>query len=127
MAIHTASAALMLVALLSCGPSGTSYTLHKLPSGKEIKLIGIGKIHFSGGEPALALKYETDIPINSQEELLEEVESIWQFFRVDVEKAELRSAIIMANEPPTGFIIKQNQSINFVYKKNNNDQWEHSN
>ncbi len=88
-----------------------------------MKVLGVGKMNFTRGDPALMLKYQTDLDLSNKPELKKEVEEIWQLFRVDVEKVGLKAAIVSANEVPKGMLIKTSKSYNFVYKKNGDGSW----
>lgn len=111
-------------AVTSCAPSGPTYTIQKLPSGKKIKVLSVGKMLFSGGDRALMLKYQTEIPLDNKTALREEVEEIWKYFKLDVEKTDSTSAIISANEPPKGFIVTTNKNYNFVIQKDKDGNWK---
>jgi len=52
--------------------------VHRLPSGREVKVLGVTKMFFSKGDPALMLKYRTDLRLDDQEQLLKEVEEVWR-------------------------------------------------
>jgi hypothetical protein len=94
-----------------------------LKSGNQIKILDITRIYFSGGDPALMLKYETTLKVEELVELKEEVKEIWETFSYDVEKANLKCAVISANEIPQGVIIKQGKAHNFVFEKNVEGKW----
>lgn len=114
----------LLLSLAAC-TSGTAVTVQKLPSGKDLKLLGMGKIEFKESGPALMLKYQTELSIDQKDKMRQEVEEIWPVFRVDVEKAGLSSAIISANTPNKGVaFISTNQSYNFVAKQRSNRTWD---
>lgn len=82
--------------------------MHRLPSGRAVKVLGVTKMFFSKGDPALMLKYRTDLRLDDQEQLRKEVEVVWQSFRVDVEQAGLKAAIINSPEPPKRVLIVTN-------------------
>ena len=63
---------------------------------KQFRITGIGKMNFSKGDPALVLNYETDISIDDKDSLRKEVDTIWETFRKDVEKAQLKVGVIRA-------------------------------
>lgn len=113
---------LFSVGLSGCNP-GPQYQVQRLPSGKELKVLGVGKMFFSGGPPALMLKYRTDLDLDDRSALEREVDEIWQHFRIDVERAGLTSAIISAEDAPKGFIVTSNRSFNFVYRKSADGAW----
>ena len=116
--------ALLVVACLfiaSCSKP-PAYTTRTLPSGRVVKIAGIIKMHFSEGDPALMLKYYTDIDMNDKVSLQAEAEDIWQAFKVDVEKAEMKSAILSANQMPRG-IISKTSGFNFAFKKQQDGGW----
>ncbi len=115
----------MTICLLFSSPScsqSQKYTPKKLPSGRIVKIAGVGKICFSNDDPALMLKYYTDVPITDTGALREEVEDIWQSFKFDVEQSGLKSAIISANEMSTG-IISKTKGFNFVFKTQGDGSW----
>ena len=119
------SLAAMVLALTGCGSADTGYTVHRLPSGREVKVLGVSKMFFSKGDPALMLKYRTDLRLEDQEQLRKEVEEVWQAFRVDVEQAGLKAAIISVHEPPKRvLIVTTNKSFNFVIQKSAAGNWE---
>ena len=93
------------------------------PSEKKIKILGMGPMLFKSGERALMLKYQTDINLDDTVALRKEADSIWQSFRNDVEKADMKIGIIKACEVPKGTLIKANRSYNFVFKKDESGIW----
>ena len=115
----------MTIFLLSCSPN-TQHTIQKLPSGKEIKLISVGKMHFSNDDPALTLKYQTDINIDNIDLLRREAKEIWPVFRVDVEKSGLTSAVITAISQPTTKLLffSSSRSFTFVVTMKDNGTWD---
>ncbi len=80
-------------------------------------------MHFSASAPALVLSYQTDLKISESDALRKEVAEIWRDFRQEVDKAKLNDAIIMANEVPTGGLIKRGQSFNFVFARGKDGAW----
>ena len=119
------SICVLLILLSGCGSTGPQYQLVKLPSGKEVKVLGVGKIFFTQDEPALMLKYQTAMSLDDKFSLQkEEVDEIWDSFKPDVDKAGLQNAIISANEAPKGRFIRHNRSYNFVFKKSNDGTWK---
>jgi hypothetical protein len=108
--------------ITSC-TGGPQYTIQKLPSGREIKVVGITKISFTKGDPALMLSYQTDLPINDLLALRKEAEEIWPVFRINVEQAQLKGAIISARQAPSGIFIKTSRLYNFTIVKHEDDSW----
>jgi hypothetical protein len=96
----------------------------KLHSGKQVLVLGIGRISFTNDSPALMLKYQTELSIDDKESLRREVEEIWEQFKADVEKQGLTQAIIRANEPASGSLIKRNRTFNYIFKKTASGKWE---
>jgi hypothetical protein len=80
-------------------------------------------MNFLQSGPALVLSYQTDLKIDATEGLRREVAEIWQDFRKEVDRARLNSAIIMANEVPTGRFIQQGRSFNFIFAKRPDGTW----
>lgn len=84
----------IMCVLVGCTARQPAYTEMRLPSGKLIKVLGA------------------------------EVDEIWAAFRLDVERATVKNAIIAANEPPHGRFITTNRSFNFVFKKSPDGTWK---
>jgi len=114
---------LALLLALVAASSAAAQNIVTLPSGKQIKVLGVGKISFSQGPPALMLKYETNVSIDDMPKLEQEVTEIWATFRLDVEKAHLTEAVISANEHPSGMLVTTNKGFNFVYERSKDGKW----
>ena len=116
---------LVILALLlfGCAAQEAHYKLIKLPSGKQVKVLSVGKMYFGQGDPALLLKYETDLPIGDIPALQREADEIWQSFKEDVENAHLSNGIISATSHPTPGFISRSQSYNFVFQKSADGTW----
>lgn len=117
---------LLVFLLASCDEKVPDYILHRLPSGKKIKLIGVGEVSCTGDNIALMLKYKTDYNIDNSVALRREVEEIWQYFRADVERAGLKNAVISVDEPLRKRVTKVNCSYNFAVSKQSGAAWEFS-
>jgi len=120
--IRVSTALLGLAFLIAC-TSQPQYTVRKLPSGHEVRLIGMGPIRFGDGTTGLMLNYQTDLDLSNKPALKAEVEDVWSEFRYDVERGNYSSGIISAHGPTKGFFIKTGQSYNFVYSKGADGQW----
>jgi len=123
--LSTLAVTMVLLALSGCGSTDTGYTVHKLPSGREVKVIGITQMFFTKGDPALMLKYQTALRLEDRDQLRKEVEEVWQAFRVDVERAGLKAAVISVQETPKRvLIVSTSKGYNFVVKKSESGAWE---
>ena len=111
------------LAVAGCGVSSQPFQTRTLSSGRVVKVLGMGTMHFSGGPPALMLRYQTDLSISDKQHLKEEVDDIWSHLRVDAEQGHFSSAIISAVETPRGFIFKKSQGYNFVYERQTDGTW----
>jgi hypothetical protein len=109
--------------VMGCGPAATNFQTVALPSGKQVKVLGVTPISFAKGPPALMLKYETDLSIGDKVAVQKEVDEIWSSFRQDVEHANMTYAIISATEKPSGLIITNSRGDNFVFKKAADGSW----
>jgi hypothetical protein len=107
--------------LVSCFP-GPQYEAQTLPSGRKVKILGVVNMNFGDQDQALMLKYYTDAAISDRTALQTEAEDIWQSFKVEVERAGLKTAILSANEIPHG-IISKTSGFNFVFKKGEGGDW----
>jgi hypothetical protein len=112
----------ILVAFATSCYQQPPHTVKTLRSGRTVRVAGVTRIFFRKGDQALMLKYYTDININNRSELQDEVEELWELFRVDVEKAGLKAAIISANEMPKG-VISRTEGFNFVFTKEPDGKW----
>src|SRR5258708_19171146 len=86
-----------------------------LPSGKVVRVMGVTQIHFSSGENALMLKYQTDLKVSDRDALRKEVDEIWSSFHNEADNAHVQSAIVSANDIPQGIVFKSGQAYNFAY------------
>jgi hypothetical protein len=86
-------------------------------------VLGVGKVNFRQGPPAIMLKYISDVSLDDPAALAQEADSIWEGFRADANKAEVTGAILSANSPPTGGIVQQGRAYNFVYEKDGSGTW----
>jgi hypothetical protein len=112
-----------LLLLFACGSNGPGYQVSTLPSGKQIKVINVTKMFFSKGDTSLILDYQTDIPLENKAALDKEVDDIWQYFKNDVEKANLKGAVIRANEAPKGGFIQTKKQFGYVFNKADDGVW----
>lgn len=88
-------------------------------------MLGITKMFFTKGDPALMLKYRTDPKLENHDRLRKEVEEVRQVFRVDVERAGLKAAITSVEETPKRMlIVSTSKGYNFLVKKSDAGTWE---
>ena len=115
---------LLLLFAVSCGggDARNSRTL-KLPSGKQVKVTGVGPMSFQQGGSALVMNYETEIPIENMEALRGEVNEIWGVFQADVEKAGANAGVIRATHYEGGGIVRNGKGYGFVYAKGDDGKW----
>jgi hypothetical protein len=83
----------------------------------------MGQINFPKGPPALMLRYETDLKTTDMEALRKEADEIFAVLKIDAEKGQFQSAIVSANEKPTGLILGKSKGYNFVYEKRADGRW----
>jgi hypothetical protein len=114
---------LFVAAALSTANAEATYRILTLPSGKPIKVLGVGELHFTAGEPALMLKYETDISMDDKAALENEAAEIWLSFRPDVEKANMKNAVLSANEHVGPGILTRSRGFNFVFSRGTDGNW----
>jgi hypothetical protein len=122
-----ALAAIAVVVLLAgCGDPVAQQQNFTLPSGRQVKVLGLVKILSSTAAPALMLKYQTDISLDDKEPLAKEIDEIWATFRNDVEDAHLSTGIVSAHEKPVGSIVTLSRASNVVYKRSIDGTWSRS-
>lgn len=114
---------LLLLTCIACGSQAQNYKPFKLPSGKEIKVTGMGKMNFSNSDPALVLNYLTDISIDDKVALRKEVDEVWSVFQKDVENAKLKAGVIRATHVEGTGVVKSGQGYGFVFVKRDDGKW----
>ena len=114
---------LLLLTFAACGNQAQNYKLFKLPSGKEIKITGMGKMDFPNSDPALVMNYLTDISIDNKVALRKEVDEIWGVFQKDVENANLKAGVIRATHVEGSGFVKSGQGYGFVFVKRDDGKW----
>jgi hypothetical protein len=110
----------ILFALTAWAPTGEDV---KLPSGREIRILGVAKVYFSNGEAALMLRYQTAIPLDDVGTLQSEASEVWERFRIDIEKSGYTIGIVSANERHENLAVTPSRTFNFVYKKSTSGEW----
>lgn len=108
---------LLLAILFALLPAVASASPLKLNSGKIVEIEAVGPMYFTKAKPALALRYRTQLSIDDLNAVRKEVDEIWQYFVIDADRGKFETALIMANGPQTGFIIKTGKSYNFGFGK----------
>jgi hypothetical protein len=98
--------------------------LYTLPSGKQILITSVLRMHFSSGPPALVMNCETDIAIDDMPTLRKEADEIWNIFSNDVEGAGMTMGVIRMthNDPGDGWI-KHGKGYGFVFEKRADGKW----
>jgi len=114
---------ILLLASLSCGSNPQNSKVFKLPSGKEIKVTGMGRMDFPNSDPALVLSYQTDISIDDKAALRKEIDEIWDVFQKDVENAKLRAGVIRATHVEGTGLVKGGKGYGFVFVKRDDGKW----
>ena len=71
----------MSLSLIGCTRS-PDFTERTLPSGRTVKLMGMGPMVLKEGT-ALMLRYRTDLAIDNIPSLQQEADDIWSVFRID--------------------------------------------
>jgi hypothetical protein len=114
---------LLLLICVACGSQAQNYKAFKLPSGKEIKVTGIGKMDFRNSDPALVMNYLTDVSIEDKQALRKEVDEIWSVFQKDVENARLNGGVIRATHVEGSGFVKSGKGYGFVFVKRDDGKW----
>lgn len=115
---------LILIVAFGCGGnSAQNSKSFKLPSGKQIKVTGVGKMDFPNNGSALVMNYETDIPIEDKLALRKEVDEIWSVFQKDVEAAQLKAGVIRATHVEGSGFVKSGKGYGFVFARRDDGRW----
>jgi hypothetical protein len=118
-----------LLILSGCGSAAQPhFQYRRLPSGEQVRVLAIRKVNVGASGPALMLQYETDLNLDDEAAVHAEVERIWAEFRRDADQAQVRSAIVSANAPPSGGgVISHTRSYNFVFERTGGGEWREIN
>lgn len=117
-----AAAALLL--LLGCGSPESRAMPLKLQSGKTVGVLSVMTMHFSNRDPALMIKYVTNLPVADGPALQAEADEVWQAFQADADRANLANAVVSATTPPSSGFIKTSQSYGYVFHKASDGTWQ---
>ena len=115
--------ALIVAGFWCAGCSRSSSSLTTLPSGKQIKITGIGPMHFPNGTEAMILNCETDISIDDMPNLRKEADEIWSIFRKDVEGSSLTNGVIRITHSEGSGLVTHSKGFGFVLEKRADGQW----
>jgi hypothetical protein len=96
---------------------------YKLPSGKQLKLIGISKTEIGNFGPTLEFNYETAIAVADKKVIRKEVDEIWETFQKDMEKANLKRALIRSTRVEGDGPMKSGTFLKFVFQKQEDGKW----
>lgn len=119
--IPTLALALLLP---SCSaPGAPAYRIVDLPSGEQVKVIGIAPLSLRDSGTALVLRYQTDVSIDDTRALRAEAARIWVGFQKEADKANVTSAVISANAAPSGGLIRHTQGYHVAYIKDSTGSW----
>ena len=115
--------ALALPLLLACGsPQGF---MKQLPSGHSYRILRAGQVRFEAtGETAAMLVYETRRKPDDSKGLEADALELWDSIRPEVEKTPQRVAIVQANSPDRGFLIKGQALAGFQWEKQADGSWK---
>src|SRR5215510_1341012 len=114
---------LLTFTVCCAGGSAQNSQTYNLPSGKQIKVNGVGKMDFPNGDSALVMNYETEIPVENKEALRKEVDEIWSVFQKDVEKAEVKAGVIRATHYEGSGLVRDGKGFGFVFVKGDEGKW----
>jgi len=96
----------------------------QLPSGSSVIVTGTGRMYFTGEKAwSLVVKYVTQVPMSDENSLKAQANEFLDLWKVDLEKSGLQSGVIMANQPPKGFIVTTSKSRNFIVRKGPAGTW----
>ncbi len=115
--------ALIVASFWCAGCSRPAPPLTTLPSGKQIKITGIGPMHFPNGTDAMILNCETDISIDDMADLRKEVDEIWTIFQKNVEAASMTNGVIRITHPEGSGLVTHSKGYGFGFEKRADGQW----
>ncbi len=116
------AAALVLPLLLACG--GSAGTVQQLPSGHRFRILRAGQVRFqTTGETAAMPVYETGRKPDTAKGLGPRRRGRVGHFRPEVEKTPQRAAIIQANSPERGFLLKGQALAGFQWERGADGAW----
>jgi len=119
-------AILLASARLSVAGLQDNQTL-KLPCGHLVKVLSVSKVEYSKGIMALMVRYQTNLSVDENKALSDEVDDFWKIAVKDVEHYGFHAAIISSNEIPKGMFVTANRMLNFIYEKSSDGKWHRLN
>src|SRR4051812_21673589 len=114
----------VVLALTIACTSQPAFSVRTLPSGRQIKILALARMDSKEDGPALLLKYQTDNQIDDRRRVTSEIDEIFGALKFDCERANMRTCMISANEPPHGWIITKNRAFNAVFVQSNTGEWK---
>jgi hypothetical protein len=115
---------LLAMLSLSCKPGVSKGATVTLPSGNQIRLLGIGVLRFSQDTPAWWIRYETRISVEDGARLRVEAQEVFDLYRGEVEKSGRDKAALSANEVIPDTFISKNRGHNFIVAKQPDGSWK---
>jgi hypothetical protein len=112
-----------LACLVAC-QERPSYALKKLPSGREVKILSVGRIYSTQEEAwIIRLRYETELPLDNPAGLQVEIDDIWKYFRVDADQSGFKFAAVTAVEPSRVPGVEVHRQFGFLFVKDEKGTW----
>ncbi|WP_444938777.1 hypothetical protein [Microbulbifer sp. JMSA002] len=110
------------IILVACGQADESFRA-QMPSGLEITILRISKADVNGVE-SLTLDYESNVSINDDVEINNELSQVWEGFRKKVDEASLKAAVVRAHNTKSKGAIKTEGIARWYYfHHSSNGEW----
>jgi len=110
------------VTLLACRASPVGAP-HTLSSGRTIRVVYAYETPHPELGSSLVLSYQTNLKISDEEALLHEVIEILGDIQRDPTWANVKGAIVTANEAPSGWLVRVNQAHRFTLARKSDGNW----
>ena len=99
-------------------------TLHRLPSGAVVRLIGPAPSGGGTGETDLTLCYESNVDMKGQAALREEAEDVWRSLKPEAERRGVQSVSLLAYGPSKGIFLQRRTGCGFLFTRKQDGGWE---
>lgn len=113
----------LAIVALACGPVEVETRLVALPDGGSISLEEIEETITADGRRALLLRYRTELDLMQTSALQAEIDSIWKYFRPEVEGRRMQVAVIRAVRWEKPSWERKGRAVEFVIERSPSGQW----
>jgi hypothetical protein len=106
------------------GERFTGVPVVQLPSGRKVRVLEMGTVHFTQEKPALMIKYETGTSFDDVPALMQEAKELAVYYRSSFKRSGRETVIFRANEPMPNTLFSKTRGYGFVADKQPDGTWK---